>query len=73
MAEKCLVGPDLVDVLELVPLNDHLHTDLYPGGDTNEKSNVPIGGLFNNGFQLGVPVPRFCNLFTGLVKRGKPN
>jgi hypothetical protein len=54
--KKCEVWPDVVNRFEFVPFDNIFHTHLYPSRHTNNETDIPIGSLLNDGFNLFIPV-----------------
>src|SRR5262245_34671734 len=72
MYEKAQMRPDIMNVIKVVPLNNFLHTHLYPCRYTYNKPNVPFRSFFYNIFYLFIPVFLSCYFFAWLIKRLKP-
>jgi hypothetical protein len=66
--QKCKVGPKLMNIVKLVPLNDLFHAELQPCGNANDKTNIPIGCILYNLFQFLCPVFFFSDLFSWFIK-----
>ena len=72
MNKKGEVGPYIMDGIQVIAFNHHLHTHLNPSRNAHHKTNIPMRGFFNNLFQFLLPVLFFGNLLSRLIKGLKP-
>ena len=72
MHEKSEVGPHFVDIVQLIPLDDHLHTHLDPGGYADHKTNIPLRCFFYNFFEFFIPVFLSRYFLPRFIKRLEP-
>ncbi len=66
------VWPDFVNVCRIVVFNNLLHHQFHPRRNAAEGTNVPISGIFGNGFHLLVPVVHLGNFLSRFVIAPKP-
>ena len=66
------VGPDVVNGLQVVFLDDTLQQDLHPRRHTHDNANIPLGGFFYHKVHLLGPIFLLRNLLTGFVELLKP-
>src|SRR5581483_5391778 len=72
MYEKAQVGPDLMDIFEIITLDDLFHAQLDPARNAHQEADIPLRSQPHYFFQLFGPVARARDLFSRFVKRLEP-
>src|SRR5215211_8321891 len=72
MNKKPEVGPDLMNVINLIMFNDHLHTHLAPGRNSKYITYIPFFCMLHYLCQFLIPIFNGRDTPTRFVKTLKP-
>ena len=72
MNKKTEVGPDLMNVFEIIAFNYFFKTELDPCRNTNKEGNIPTRGFLYDLIKFLRPVFFSCYFFPGLIQTLEP-